>query len=126
MGKEITKMLTKDMIIAVNDIHTERVEVPEWGGHVFVRTMSLGDKKRYEAELYEIDDKGKVKIKSDGDYKAVMLASCVCNEKGEKLFTMKDIQAISEKSAAPIERILEVANKMNKHIEEDIEEIEKN
>ena len=41
-------LLSKADILGCNDIPTELVEVPEWGGSVKVRGMTAGERDRFD------------------------------------------------------------------------------
>ena len=43
--------LTKDQILEANDLQSESVTVPEWGGDVLVRTMTGADRDAFEASM---------------------------------------------------------------------------
>ena len=44
-------ILSKEAILAADDLPREKVNVPEWGGEVLVRTMSGTDRDAFEASL---------------------------------------------------------------------------
>ena len=46
------KLLTRDEILGAQDIQTERVPVPEWGGEVIVRSMSGSERDAWETSLF--------------------------------------------------------------------------
>ena len=51
-------LLTKDEILRADDLRLERVEVPEWGGEVVLRTMTGTERDAFEAELVEGREQG--------------------------------------------------------------------
>lgn len=110
-------MLNKEQILQAKDARTERVEIPEWGGYVFVRMMSARQRDQFEAE--QVSDPYK-------DIRARLAVHTVCDEQGEMLFTMADVEALSQKSAAALDRIFAAAVKLNRISKEDIDELEKN
>lgn len=110
-------MLNKEQILQAKDAKTERVEIPEWGGYVFVRMMSARQRDQFEAE--QVSDPYK-------DIRARLAVHTVCDEHGEMLFSMQDVEALSQKSAAALDRIFAAAVKLNRISKEDIDELEKN
>lgn len=98
-------MLTREAILEIDDIETEVVSVPEWGGEITVGTMSAGARDQWEATRYfaiKDGDPGK-------DIRATLAAlSCVDPETRATLFTLKDVEALSKKSAAALDRIYAV------------------
>jgi hypothetical protein len=110
-------LLTREQIIAANDRPTETVDVPEWGGSVSVRTMSGALRDRVEAAF--------LKDKSTS-FRARVLAATLCGEDGQLLFTEADIEALGEKSIKPIQRVYDVAIRLNAVTKTDVDELEKN
>lgn len=94
--------LSRDEILAVNDCRTVEVQVPEWGGSVLVRVMSGRDRDRFEFMVQKDKDAGK----SIDNFRAKFCASIVCDEQGKALFSEADIEALGNKSAAALDRIL--------------------
>ncbi len=48
-------ILTKEAILAADDLPRETVLMPEWGGDVYVRTMSGTDRDAFESSLIARD-----------------------------------------------------------------------
>ena len=114
-------LLTKDQILEAQDLPFEDVEVKEWGGIVRVYTMTAGERDSYESTIYDTDGET-VKVNRD-DFRAKMLAHCLKDEKGVRLFTGAEIKKLSGKSAKPVQRLFEVAQNLNgisKGAQEDI------
>jgi hypothetical protein len=114
-------MLKPEQILKAKDMKTELVHVPEWGGDVLVSVISGTKKDEYEMSL--VDNKGKVNPKNIRA--KLLVASCV-NEDGSPLFTRDHIVALGAKSAAAIDRVFSVAQRLNAVNEEDVEELAKN
>ena len=45
-------MLTKDQILKSDDLPSEEVSVPEWGGSVMVRSMTGYERDQFEQSVY--------------------------------------------------------------------------
>lgn len=124
------KCLTRADILNANDIQKERVNTPEWGkdGYVFVKALTARERDRWEASLYETKGRGtNVEIVSKrDDMRARLAAITICDETGQKMFEVADIDALSQKSAKPIDRIFAVAQRLSGITKEDVEELEKN
>lgn len=117
-------LLTKDLILKAQDSKVEKVDVPEWGGHLFVGTMSGTERDAFEAETYVT--KGKNIEFNRHNFRARLLVRTICDEKGETLFTLKDIDALGKKSAKALDRCFAVSQKINGLSAEDVEELVKN
>lgn len=112
--------LTRDQILAAEDLKTEIVKVPEWGGEVIIRTMDGEGRDAFEASLMS---NGKRDIKN---FRAKLLSQCLIDDKGNRLFTEADINALGKKNAGVLARLTDIANGLNKISEADVEELAKN
>ena len=109
--------LTRDQILAACDVPVEEVECPEWGGSVFVKVMSGTARDHWE--MLQSGDKW-------GNPRARLCAMTVCDAEGQNLFTLADIAALGAKSSAVLDRLFDVALRLNRLRKQDIEELEKN
>lgn len=124
----MAKFLTREQILNYDDIKTEVVTCPEWGGDVNVRGLTAGERDRWEASLYTTKQHGnKYEIVSNRDnLRAKFVAVSVVDEKGKTIFTTGDIEMLAQKSAAPMDRIFTVAQRLSGMSNADVEELEKN
>lgn len=99
-------ILTKDAILAADDLPREIVPVPEWGGDVYVRTMSGTDRDAFEASL--IGKEGRLE-----NVRARLVSLTLCDEAGSRMFTDSDITALGGKSAQALDRVFAVAQRLN-------------
>jgi hypothetical protein len=98
----------------------ERVDTPEWPKLpvVWVRTMTGTERNAVEVAVR--DKRGM------GNYQALMLVRCLCDENGERLFADVDAVALGRKNALVLQRLLEVAMRVNGMDAASQEEMEKN
>ncbi len=116
-------------ILAVKDVEPVPIDVPEWklGEPVYVRPMSAGERDRWEGELLDRSEKRKESIQAATEnLRAMFLAKCLCDEDGAILFGPDDIDALAAKNYKPIDRVFEVAQRINGMSDADVEELEKN
>lgn len=118
------KMLTKDQILESQDIPEQVVEVPEWGGFVKVRGMTGIERDQFESSIMR--GKGKNIQLNWNNIRAKLVAKSIVNGNGENLFTDADVAALGKKSAAALDRVFEIAQKLSGITKEDIEELAKN
>jgi hypothetical protein len=121
--------LTREEILAAQDLRRERVEVPEWGTDaegnpavVFVRTVTGTERDRYQLTLAPING-------GQGDFdnfRARFLCFCICDETGKRLFGDDEGELIGGKSADAIARLWAAANRINGTDAEAIERARKN
>lgn len=116
--------LSRDAILAINDVQFADVEVPEWGG--MVRVKSLTGKERDALEASMIEGKGKNANVNLNNLRAKLVARSLVNENGERVFSDTDIAALGTKSAAALTRVYEVAQRLSGITQEDVEELTKN
>ena len=97
--------------------------------YVFVRQMTAHEKNTWEMSQLEktgTGNKAQYNVTLD-DYKSKLAVVCVCDEEGVLLFTPDDYVMLSHNiSAAKLEKIVNVAQRLNGISEEDREEITKN
>lgn len=114
-------ILNRDQILQAQDLVTETVNVPEWGGSVLVRAMTGEERDQYEASV--VEQKGKDTKVNMRNARAKLVAISVVDESGEKLFTQADVAALGKKSAAALQRVFNAAMKMSGISEDDLKEI---
>lgn len=117
-------LLAKDAVLAAQDIRFEAVAVPEWGGEVRVRSMTGADRDAWEQWL--LDSRAADKGARLANLRARMVAISVVDEAGQRVFADGDIEALGAKSAAALDRIFAVAQKLNAIGADDIEALAKN
>jgi hypothetical protein len=107
--------LSRDQILAADDIRIVEVEVPEWGGTVCVRTFSAADRALFELGTNDVRD-----------VRERLAAATICDEAGNLLFSAADVEALGKKSGAALDRVFAKARKLNRLTNRDMEELEKN
>ena len=119
------KFLNKAEILAIDDLKFEDVQIPEWGGAwVRVRTLQANERDRFEASTVQRNGK-KVTTNLD-NIRARLCLLCMVDEDGERLFQEEDTFPLGGKSAAALDRIFTVAQRLNGLRDEDVEELAKN
>jgi len=118
-------MLTRDQILKADDLPRELVKVPEWGGELYIATLTGADRDSYEASIIERDAHGNVK-QNFTNMRAKLVARCAVDEKGKRIFKDADIVELGFKSAAALDRCFGVASRLNAVSDEDMEGLAKN
>jgi hypothetical protein len=113
-------MLSREQILAAVDLPRETVEVPEWGGAVIVSTMTGADRDAFEASVLT---GGKPDLRN---MRAKLVAACVVDEAGNRLFSSSDIEALGRKAASALDRVTKAAQRLNRMGEEQFEELKGN
>jgi hypothetical protein len=117
--------LTFESIIASEDLPKELVPVPEWGGEVYISTMTAADRDAYELSLANMQANGKAKP-SMQNMRAKLVGRCLVDEAGERVFSEAKIVDLGKKSAKVLDKLFEVASRLNGINEADQLEIAKN
>lgn len=143
MAGKASKALTRQDVLEAKDARLVRVEVPEWGGHVFVFGWTGDQRDAWEARQYarsqaqaadrlkrgqlaqELAAKGQPippgLVMSEEEesaqalkgMRASLVAECTGDASGARLFTEADVKALGQKSAKALTRVWEVATKLN-------------
>lgn len=115
--------LTRDQILAVADLKTATVDVPEWGGEVIVRTLSGLERAAYEDATATIkEDDGPAGVRR----MALLVVATVVDESGKRVFTPDDIDALVEKGFRPLHTVFMAARALNLLTQADVEAHAKN
>lgn len=104
-------------ILAADQGQAVRVNVPEWGRDVFIRTLPLGDLQAWELAC--------LRAKGEGvdDYRTRYLSKCLVDENGREIFTSEQLKRVSGTVGA---RLFKIAQKHNELDEKELEDIGKN
>lgn len=117
-------MVTKESILQRRTPPMEAVDVPEWGGTVYVRQMTSAERDAHEGERIVVRG-DRVEFSSD-NVRAKLLVKCLCNEKGERLFADSDAPALGQQPSGILMRLARIAARLNSFSSDDIEAIAKN
>lgn len=110
-GHAVTNALSREQILQALDRVMEPVEVPEWGGVVYVRNLNGRARDKFEASRFRM--RGKEVEVIHENTRATLLSLSLCDESGALLFTESDIAQLGEKSAAVLDRLFEVAQRIS-------------
>jgi hypothetical protein len=118
----MAKFLTKELIKNANDVKMELVDVPEWGGKMYIKSLSAIEREELRKEIGEGTDKEMDIIK----VQMKLLSLTIVGEDKVKLFTEEDVEWLKGKSAVVLDRLFLVSQKMAGLGVEATEEIAKN
>ena len=113
--------LSKEQILGAKDLVGEPIMIPEWGGEVYVGIMSGHELNRFQKWMRELEGEG---VSENAATKITRLAALlVCDEDGSRLFKESDVEALLDKSAVAMRRVMEKALKVNRLTEEEASEL---
>ncbi len=118
------KLLTRDAILQAEDLPTEDIEVEEWGGAVRVRALTGAERDAFEQSI--VEQRGKSTRMNLRNIRAKLVALTVVDADGKRLFSDKDAELLGKKSAAALDRVFEVAQRLSGLSPEDMEELSGN
>lgn len=104
-------MLNAKNILALDDLPRREVYIPEWKDSVFVRALNGAERDHLERMLTE-----------DKTSRAGIAVLCCVDDTGARLFTDKDVDALSRKNGQALERIVSAALDFNAMTEEALTE----
>jgi hypothetical protein len=111
------QQLTRASILAVQDLPRELVEVPEWGGAVYVRAMTALERDAFEASF--VKGQGKRAQVSLLNVRAKLVVRTIVDEQGNRIFEDGDAEALGAKSASAVNRAFEAAARLSGITEQD-------
>lgn len=128
----MSTVLTRDQIFAADDRKIEFVKVPEWAGDdpeagVFVQGLSGHDRDSFEMAMLEI--RGKKQSVNLQNLRAKLIVRTAVDSDdpttAKPIFTLVDIAPLGRKSAAALQRVYAVAQRLSGLSTEDVEELTK-
>ncbi len=114
-------LLTREQILEAVDVGEELVAVPEWGGTVRVVGLTGDERDAFEAQLVS-ERQGKTHIDLR-QVRAKLAAAAVRDEAGVRIFSQADVDALGRKSAAALQRVFKVAQRLSGLSDEEAAEL---
>jgi hypothetical protein len=113
--------LTRDEILNCDDVQIVKVSVPEWGDHVYVKSMTGTERDAWEAT--RIGGTAAKPTLQFNNERADLASRTLCDKGGTLLFTAAEAVALGKKNAAALDRVYAVAQRLSKISADDIEEL---
>ncbi len=111
--------LTKEAILTADDLPREKVHVEQWGGDVFVRSLTAQEATEFGLAMTS-------EGKDNSNCQAELAVKVIVNEEGVRLFNDGDAIALGKKSRIPVNTVFEIAQRLSGLDPEAAEELEKN
>jgi hypothetical protein len=123
-------MISKDAILNARDFDIERMDVPEWGGELCLKPMSVYHKTKIQshfAKKNKVDRDGNVTLSDASGLLERILIYTICDESGDLVFTESDIDALSKKNGVVIAKVAMKAKEVSgmNETQEELIELEK-
>jgi len=113
------KILNAEDILAARKPAPELVEVPEWGGSVYVKGTNGKEFSDLQSQI--IQRKGNTQSVNLENIQAKLCAVCLCDADGNRLFKQKDVEVLAELSSAALQRVFKVAQRLSGLGDDEIE-----
>jgi len=104
--------LSKEDIFAADDLRTEEVKVPEWGGVVRIRELSGTELDAYQASMMTRAPNGDM-VPSMGNMRAKLVTRSIIDDDGNPVFNELDIGRLGQKSGVALGRVYERAAELS-------------
>jgi hypothetical protein len=98
-------MLTRDQILAVDDLPRQEVTVPEWNGSVYVRAFNGAERAQLERIVANAN--------SDDEVFPRLAALSIVDEHGERMFSDEDVAQLAKKHGRALQKIVNAALRFN-------------
>lgn len=108
------EQIRKAILDKASERKREEVEVPEWDCTVTVQSLSALERERILGQMTSYDEDGEREIKLEHSSARLVVMSVIDPDTGARVFTDKDINALSNSDGGPIERITEVARRLSR------------
>lgn len=122
----MSKLLTAEDILEAQDIQVEDVEVPEWGGHVRVMSLTGTERDELEEASLRAKAKGKGREFNMRNFRARLVAASLVDGQNKKIFNMAQVERLGNKSSAALQRVFDVAMRLSGFSADDVDELVKN
>jgi hypothetical protein len=112
-------ILTRSQIESIDDLTAKMVvvEVPEWGGSVYLRPMNVSELDDYSNAVVRAKEKGL------SDFRSRLVAYCLCDEKGKRLFGDDEVELLASHNAVVVNRLYEACDALNDISPRKVEEV---
>ena len=119
------KLLAAADILDKDDSHYEDVEVPEWGGTVRVRSLTADERDAFDESITKLVGNGKYQTREIvmKGIRAKLVARSLINDKGERLFTDAQVEALGRKNATVLDRLFSIAQRVSALSKEEVDKM---
>lgn len=100
--------LSREAILAADDLKVETVAVSEWGGDVIVRELTAAQRQALFDAMH-----GKPDTERSSIFRRMVLSAALVDDAGARLFDEASIDTLFAKSGQVIDRIAEVAVRLS-------------
>lgn len=96
MEQNLERELSADEILGTEDLQPVPHKVPEWGGTVYIRQLSAAEGIKLAEFIGSKTDKGA---------NAKVVAMCLCDKKGNRLFSHDQVERVQSKNLRVVNEV---------------------
>ena len=118
------RALSRTDILAAQDLVQTEIDVPEWGGKLYLRGLSAAERSAYENRFRTLrqEDPEQASLKAV----VLLIAMTAISSDGRPVFTEEDLDALAAKSFDVLLKVFHAARRVNGMAAGDDEDAEKN
>lgn len=120
----VKKILTKYEILAAQDRPLVAMDVPEWGGTIFLKALSISRAMALRSKYMGLD--GVPKPETGLSFVLDSIAACIVDESGQPLFSSDELEILGEKNPNVVNKVFQKIEEINGGGENSVEQAEKN
>lgn len=114
-------LLTLEDIIAADDVQTEYVEVPEWGGTVRVRGLTGEERNKVFQSIRLYGKQIKDDDEASSQFYARVIAASLIDDDGRKIASQNDVPKLLKKNGAALNRVWQVCRRLSGFSDEEVD-----
>ena len=116
--------LTKEQLLTPVPMELEEVKIPQLGGSVWVKGMTVSERTRFENNLRGKNEQaGKIKAQQ---VRERLLVQCVVTEDGTRMFSLDDVEKLGQQRSDVLEPLIDVVQSLCGMSNTDVERTAKN
>lgn len=90
----------RERILAAKGLHTETMEIPEWGETITIRSLTVAQREAIDTLVSEAKKSGQ-----PISVFALIVGFSILDEDGRRVFSNEDIRLFDDHNSGPFERI---------------------
>ena len=111
-------LLTRDSVLKAQDVATKDVAVPEWGGDIRVRSMTVAERAEFVRRSGSSEERDAIG--------AWLVATLSVDAGGAQLFKPEDVAALVQRNFRALDRVMATIFELNALDAKKVEEAAKN
>lgn len=108
-------------ILSITSLKIVPLEVPEWGGTVYVREMRASEREAVETTTAAFREQHR-----PTKFRSRVAVASLCDEQGVNLFKPEDVDAVDQLPVAALDRVVDCAFTLSRFTIKDVKDLEKN